>query len=444
MKDLPNEFTGISTMIEGDETDTQQKHHTLPKVPGSAFDVLIMDAGLRQSLVTVRTLGRRGMRVAALEIDTNVASSSKVPTFASRWCKQQFVAPSYEQSTQPYLTYLDEVLDQTGVRVLITSSDGTLAVLRQYREQLERRVHIALAKESALAIAVNKEHTLGIAEKLGISIPRGVIVKSVNDVPDAVREVGLPAVVKPNESWLRGEEQGARLICQLVTTHDEAKRAVEELTSMGGTTLFQQFLSGRREAVNFLYAHGEMYARFAQWAKRTQPPLGGTSVLRQSIAVPEDIGDQADRLVREIELEGYSEVEFRRDSMGKPFLMEINPRLSASIEVAVRAGVDFPYLLYQWANGDQIDHVESYRVGGWMRYLEGDVITTLQSFTQRGRPGITPPARAILGFLGSFFTPMGYDYLAWNDPLPAFIATADFGNYMLQKFKKVFLRQQGV
>jgi hypothetical protein len=50
--------------------------------------------------------------------------------------------------------------------------------------------------------------------------------------------------------------------------------------------------------------------------------------------------------------------------------MEINPRLSASVEVAVRAGVDFPYLLYQWANGDPIDHVEYYRVGRWMCYLE--------------------------------------------------------------------------
>jgi len=440
MKDHSNEFPGISTMLEVDESETRQTYHTLPNIPGAAFDVLVMDAGLRQSLVTVRTLGLRGMRVAALEIDTNAAFSSKVATFASRWCKQKFIAPSYEQNTRPYLEYLNKVLDQTGAQVLITSSDGTLAVIRQYREQLERRVKIALAKEAALAIAVNKEQTLEIAQKLGIGIPRGVIVSSINDVPEAICEVGLPAVIKPNESWLWGEDQGARLICQLVTTPDEAKRAVEDLTRLGGTTLFQQFLSGRREAVNFLYADGEMYARFAQWAKRTQPPLGGTSVLRQSIAIPDDIGDQAERLVREIELEGYSEVEFRRDSEGKPYLMEINPRLSASIEVAVRAGVDFPYMLYQWANGDKIDQVKSYRVGGWMRYLEGDFITTLQSFTQRNRPGVTPPVRALLEFLGSFFKPMGYDYLDWNDPLPAFMATADFVNYMLQKFKKVFLR----
>ena len=164
--------------------------------------------------------------------------------------------------------------------------------------------------------------------------------------------------------------------------------------------------------------------------------------MRQSISVPKDIGDQAERLVREIDLEGYSEVEFRRDGEGKPYLMEINPRLSASVEVAVRSGVDFPYLLYQWANGDRIDRIQSYRVGGWMRYLEGDIITTVQTVTQRGRPGVTPPSRAILGFLGSFFLPMGYDYVDWRDPLPAFSATVDFGHLVLGKLSKVLSRRK--
>ena len=442
MEDLSNKFPGASTTLEVADSGIQQKSQTLSVVPNSTYDALIMDAKLRQSLVTVRSLGSRGMRVAALEVDSNAKSLSGVATFSSRWCKRHFVAPTYEQITQPYLAYLEQVLDQTNARVLITSSDGTLAVIRQHREQLERRVRIALAKEPALAIAVNKEQTLKIAERLGMGVPRGAIVASSHEVPAALSEVGLPAVVKPNKSWLWGDQQGARLVCQLVTTPDEAKRAVEELTSLGGTTLFQQFLSGRREAINFLYAHGEMYARFAQWAKRTQPPLGGTSVLRQSISIPEDIGKQAEKLVREIDLEGYSEIEFRRDSDGKPYLMEINPRLSASIEVAVRAGVDFPYLLYQWANGDRIDRIENYRVGGWMRYLEGDVITTVQALSQRGRPGVPPPAQTILGFLGSFFIPMGYDFVDWRDPLPACTALVDFSHLVLGKLGRGFSRRK--
>jgi len=421
---------GRSEQLQVTNSTKQQTHSPQPENPKLTYDALVLDAKLRQSLVTMRSLGHRGLRVSALEVSNNVEASSSVPAFSSRWCQRKFIAPSYNRRTEPYLTYLEQALEGTGTCVLIASSDSTVEVIRQNREQLEHRVCIALAKEPALGIAINKDQTLEIAAHLGIGIPRGVNVRSVNEVPAALREIGVPAVVKPVESWVWGEQQGTRLECRLVTTPDEARRAVEELTSSGGGTLFQQFLSGRREAISFLYANGEIYARFAQWASRTQPPLGGTSTFRQSIAIPADAGGQAERLVREIGLEGYSEVEFRRDRDGKPYLMEINPRLSASVEVAVRAGVDFPYLLYQWAKGDNIDHVNSYRVGGWMRYLKGDIQTTIQCLIEHGRPGVTPPAKAIFDFLFSFSIPSGYDYLDWKDPLPAWVATIDFGRYV--------------
>lgn len=386
------------------------------------YDALVLDARLRQSLVTIRSLGRRGLRVAAL------GTSTGLPAFSSRWCQHSFQAPTYEQDPEPFLAFVTEVLDRYKIGVVITSSDDVVALIRQHRERFAPQVAFALAKEPALGIAISKEQTLEIAQQLGIGIPRGVKVETTSDVESALREVGLPAVVKPIESWVwdAQEQKGKRLVAKLVTTPDEARRAVEELTGTGVGVLFQQFLSGRREAVNLLYAHGRIHARFAQWARRTHPPLGGVSVFRQSIAVPPDIGDHAERLVREIALEGYSEVEFRRDDAGKPYLMEINPRLSASIEVAVRAGVDFPYLLYQWARGEQIDKVEGYREGVWMRFLGGDIMTTIESLKQRGRPGIAHPTRAIFDFWSAFLTPAGWDYLAWSDPLPALTATTTF------------------
>lgn len=441
MEDSLDQFAIARARVRQAETIVQQPGKPPHADRAVTYDALILDAVLRQSLVTVRSLGRRGLRAAALEISSHVEKFGHVPTFSSRWCQRTYIAPAYEQNTEPFLTYVKQLLTTSGTRVIISSADGTLAVLRAHREELERLARIALAKESALEIAIDKDQTLKIAKRLGIGVPRGVVVRGVDEVAEAIREIGLPAVVKPIESWLWGEQQGVRLLCQLVTTPDEARRAVEKLTQFGGTTLFQQFLSGKREAVSFLYAHGTMYARFAQWAKRMQPPLGGTSVFRQSIAIPQDIGKQAEHLVREIELEGYSEVEFRRDSAGNPYLMEINPRLSASVEIAVRAGVDFPYLLYQWANGDPIDRVEYYHVGNWMRYLKGDLLTTMQTIIERGRPGVTPPAQAFLEFFTDFFVPTGYDYLDWKDPLPAWTAIVDFVQWGRDRLGKSLLRR---
>src|SRR3989441_450450 len=383
------------------------------------FDALLLNSSLRQSLVAVRSLGRRGLNVAAAGMHRNT------PALSSRWCRQGFVFPR-EEALGAYLATLNTWLESAGAQVLIASNDATIALLRMHRARLEPRIHLALANEGALAIAVNKERTLEVARCLGLHVPREDVVRELGDVPLALSEIGLAAVVKPCEPWLWNGREGARLGAQLVVTPAEACHAVAAVTHFGEAALFQQLLTGRREAVSFLYADGEVYARFAQWAKRTSPPLGGESVVRQSIAVPPDIGCHAESLVREINLEGYSEVEFRRDAAGVPYLMEINPRLSASVEVAVRAGVDFPYLLYQWASGAAIERVAGYRIGSWMRHFGGDIDTTIAALRQRGKIGITSPVQTLLQFGLSFLRPMAYDYLSWRDPLPAVKATTTF------------------
>ena len=284
---------------------------------GDAVDALVLDARLRQSLSAVRSLGRRGLSVAAVDV------SAVAPAFRSRWCRQPFISPA-EEGTDAYVTYVERIAELTGARVLISSHDGTIAALRRHRGRLERRVKIALADEQALERSINKSLTLAAASRLGIRVPRGIAISTVSDVAYALGTIGLPAVIKPTESWLRLADRGTWVGPELVTTREEARGAVARVIRQGGIALFQELLTGRREAVSFLYAGGEVYARFAQWAKRTSPPLGGESVLRQSIPVPSDIGDQAERLIRELNVEGYSEVEFRRDDAGVPYLMEIN------------------------------------------------------------------------------------------------------------------------
>src|SRR6266568_5034526 len=247
------------------------------------FDSLLLNGALRQSLVAVRSLGRRGLNVAAAGTHRNA------PALSSRWCRQGFVFPR-EEALGAYLATLDTWLERAGAQVLIASNDATIALLRMHRARFEPQIRLALANERALAIAVNKERTLEVARCLGLHVPREVVVREVGDVPLALSEIGLPAVVKPCESWLWNGREGTRLGAQLVVTPAEACHAVAAVTRFGEVALFQQLLTGRREAVSFLYADGEVYARFAQWAKRTSPPLGGNSVLRESIAVPSDTG----------------------------------------------------------------------------------------------------------------------------------------------------------
>ena len=112
---------------------------------------------------------------------------------------------------------------------------------------------------------------------------------------------------------------------------------------------------------------------------------------------------------------------------GRPRLMEINPRLSASVEVAVRAGVDFPGLLYEWAvTGRVAEPVGAYRAGVRMRWLGGDIRWLRDTARSQGRPEALPLGRALADFAIDSLRPASYDYVSLSDPRPALFAVAGF------------------
>jgi predicted ATP-grasp superfamily ATP-dependent carboligase len=382
------------------------------------LDVAVLDVKLRQGLVAVQQLARAGMLVGAVEC----ASTTPVPTFSSRWCGARAIVPDRETQPDGMVDALLDLVRQRSVRVIVPVHDGTIEAVNARRAEIERSCAIALGSPRALDAAVDKEKTLKIAADLGLRIPRGVLVDDENDVAAAIAEVGLPAVAKPTRSWVTANGEPHRLSPIAVVSLEESRAAVATLRAMGSGVVFQEWIPGAREAVSFVYAKGIFWGEFAQVARRMVPLLGGNSVARESVPLPDDTADGARRLIAEIGLEGYSEIEFRRDVRGVPVLMEINPRLSASVEVAVRAGIDFPRLVHAWATGSTLEQM-SYRPGVRMRWLGGDIMWVLDNMRFRDRPDAVPVGRAVWAFAHDFTQPSGYDYLARDDLRPAAIAT---------------------
>jgi predicted ATP-grasp superfamily ATP-dependent carboligase len=379
---------------------------------------LVLDADLRQSLVTVRSLGRAGVTVHAAEMH------GEAPAFASRWCASRTLLPDVASDPAAFVVAVGELCESIGRPVVITSHDGSIEALRTQRAQIEAVATLALAPEPALALAIDKRATLAAAERLGLAIPPGRSVEDGQSTVEAVEELGFPVVVKPAVSWAGSGSEAWRAAPTLARTREQAIEQVGVLLEGGVGALLQRWLPGSREAVSVVLAEGRMWATFAQRAERMYPVLGGSSVLRESIPIPADIGPASQALVRELGLEGYSEIEFRRDEHGQAYLMEINSRLSASVEIAVRAGVDFPLLLYEWAAGATMHAVDSYRCGRRMRYLKGDVGWVKEAVRDPGHPDAPRPAVAVARFLSSFVRPSGYDYWDLADPAPAVLVAS--------------------
>src|SRR4029077_11048979 len=135
------------------------------------------------------------------------------------------------------------------------------------------------------------------------------------------------------------------------------------------------------------------------------PPAGGASVLSESAPVEARLRDDAIRLLGPIGWHGVAMMEYKQDqNTGDFFLMEINGRFWGSLQLAIDAGVDFPFLAWQLATGRRPEVPRPYAVGVKNRWLCGDVDHLLMRLFRSARSlqlpaGASSKWRAIADFL---------------------------------------------
>jgi predicted ATP-grasp superfamily ATP-dependent carboligase len=382
----------------------------------NTLDVLVLDAHYRQALAAVRTLGRAGLAVGAAACE---AEAPWAPALKSRWCRLATMVPDFDQEAHRYVDAVISLLDEHPARLTLPSHDGAIQALRTRRSELEARTFLPLAAEAALDIAVSKSRTLALASELGIAVPRSAPVHDEADIRATFKEFGCPAVIKPVNSWGGSRGVGIRIGADAVVSVDNALHELNKIHRAGLNAIMQELLPGRRDAVTIFRAYGRIWARFVQTSYREFPPLGGASVLCESVAPLPDVIEPAEQLVHAANLDGCSMVEFRRDRKGHPVLMEVNARLPGSVSLAISAGVDFPRLLHAWAAGEPLREITSYRVGRRLRWLSGDVWYLKCVLEGPGRPDTPSFPRAVATFFYDFIRrPSALDGIDVGDLVP--------------------------
>jgi predicted ATP-grasp superfamily ATP-dependent carboligase len=381
----------------------------------NCVDVLVLDAENRQSLAAMRSYGRQGLTVGAVLC----ASQPRAPSFDSRWCGARLRVPDYSDGGDAYIDAIIESTVRRRAQMVLPGNDGSIDAIRRRRAEIECLTGLALASEQALSIAVDKQRTLQLARDLGMDVPRSVFVSSLGDLPSAVREIGYPIVIKPVHSWARNNGNGRRATCRVAQDRKEAEFLTEQVLSAGLCAMLQEWLPGIREAVSLFYARRRFWARFAQVSFREFPLLGGATVMCEGVPLDAAPVGDAQRLVEAMGLEGCSMVEFRQNRLGVPTLMEVNPRMAGSVALAIRSGVDFPRLTYEWATERHLQPASEYAVGKRLRWLAGDIWNlkfALEEPFQTDAPG---RSRALGTFVTDFFRrPAAIDPFSLEDPLP--------------------------
>ena len=148
---------------------------------------------------------------------------------------------------------------------------------------------------------------------------------------------------------------------------------------------------------------------------REYPVHEEPSTSRVSIEHPEpaEIGIE---LLKHLGWQGAAMVEFKMDEEnGDIMLIEVNGRFWGSLPLAIKAGVDFPYLLYKLKLGENVVPCYSYGVGVMHRWLmPGDLLWLFASLqkSQKGK------LRNLMTFFNSFQIPN--DIISLSDLSPTF------------------------
>ena len=375
--------------------------------------VLILDANERSALAATRSLGRRGVPVvAADETATTLAG-------ASRHCRGTFVYPSPYRTPAAFLEALRTEAAARGIRVILPMTEVTTHLLVRHRAELSG-LAIPSGTVRALEALTDKRSVHALAKQLDIPVPETRLVECPDAAAMATAGLQFPVVVKPYRSriWSQGRwiSAGVRYAFSL----DELRRLAQTLEEFSRHPfLVQEYVEGHGAGVFALYDHGHALTFFAHRRLRERPPSGGVSVLSESVELDPHLRELTRRILDHVGWHGAAMVEFKVRPDGRPYLMEINPRFWGSLQLAIDAGVDFPWLAYQLAAGLTPDSVEGYRIGVRNRWLLGDLDHVYLTWRESRR--VTATCRAITGFLTAFGPGTHREVDRWDDFRPFLI-----------------------
>ncbi len=364
------------------------------------YDVLITDGHWRKSLAAVRGLGQEGVRVAGGE------STWPATGFFSKYCRKRLIYPSLLFEPEKFIEFLLKELKSQNYRILIPMEDATCNLIAANHEDVGNLTYLPLINKEKLEFVQRKDNVLQLAAGIGIPIPETFYIKDLDQLSELKDQLPYPVVIKPKtgagaEGIIYSFKPG-NLIADYLKVHRLYPfPLIQEKIAGNGPGFGASFLMDENSRVMASFVHKRL---------REYPVTGGASTLRESV-LQDEVRQMGEALLKKLGWFGVAMVEFKYDIKDQTYkLMEINPRFWGSLALAIRAGVNFPYLLYKMACKEKFKPVEKYKIGQRCRWLlPGDMLHFIHN---PNRAGLKP------GFFNFFDRQTTYDIISLKDPMP--------------------------
>ncbi len=383
---------------------------------GLTGKVLVLGDDDRAFLAVIRSLGRRGLTVhVGWHSPDSVALHSK-------YVARVHDIPRYSQDREDWKEALTGVLERERFDLVIPCNDRTLMPLHAHRAELGRLASLALPNEEAFAVAFNKAKSNELARSLGLNVPRETRVSAAEQADEVASRYALPVVLKPQSSFTLDDLERRHHV-RKVYSHTELLISLRELLE-DGEVLVQENFIGAGVGVELLAERGEILVAF-QHLRIHEPITGGGSTYRKSVALTPELLDAAGRLMKALSYSGVAMVEFKVDlATGNWVFIEINGRFWGSLPLALAAGADFPYYLYQMMVAGGGPFSREYRIGIYGRNLLRD-ITWLRHNLNADRSDPTLQTVSLLKIAAEIFNVLSLrerlDTIVADDPRPGLV-----------------------
>lgn len=291
-----------------------------------------------------------------------------------------YVVPAANDST-----YVDSLLDickKEKVDVLLPFMSAELSVLVDRKSEFEEiGVKVSVSNRESVEITNNKLKFYQFLKEQGLQVPKFHAIKNVNELLSACRAVGYPQKAVCVKATELSGSRGIRIIDASKSRYDilfnqkpnsffttfkdldETLRERAQIPEM----MAMEYLPGAEGSIDLLAENGEIL----YMAYRESNVIFASIPQEATLTDNQEAYEIAKKVIKVLKLSGNADLDFKCDENGHPVLMEINPRIAATMQIFKEGGVNFPYLRVKQLLGEELPNVGiKYGIKMKRRYLE--------------------------------------------------------------------------
>lgn len=267
--------------------------------------------------------------------------------------------------TEPdYIPIVLDICLKEKVDVIMPFITAELPLMAEKKAFFEEHgIKVSVTSPESL-VAVGDKVTL--SKKYGNVMPKQKTVNTVKDIFDFVKEIGYPekqmCCKLPNKCGGLGfcvidEEKGADLTIVNkfgLNRYITLDMLLTYFHKLDDVMILQEFEEGSDYSMCILADHGKLVHGLGFEASL----MAFGSAMFANIAFNQEAYDIAKQICEDTGLDGNACFDFILKPDGSVKLLEVNPRLSATLPFIARAGLNLPYLRCRQLLGYDVENVE--------------------------------------------------------------------------------------